>query len=76
MKTQYQMGVSVMNYLQGLGINMITIGKAIEDKSLEQSYRLITENPQITKEEFLREMQIEEWEDYRLILKKQKTLSV
>jgi len=63
MKTQYQMGVSVMNYLQGLGINMITIGKAIEDKSLEQSYRLITENPQITKEEFLREMQIEEWED-------------
>lgn len=63
MKTQYQMGVSVMNYLQGLGINMITIGKAIEDKSLEQSYRSITENPQITKEEFLREMQIEEWED-------------
>ena len=63
MKTQYQMGVSVMNYLQGLGINMITIGKAIEDKSLEQSYRLITENPQITKEEFLREMQIEELED-------------
>ena len=47
---------------------MITIGKAIEDKSLEQSYRLITENPQITKEEFLREMQIEEWDDEGLIL--------
>ncbi len=60
MSKQYQMGISVMDYLQGLGINMITIGKAICDENLERSHQLIKKNPQITKEEFLSAMQIEE----------------
>ena len=60
MSKQYQMGISVMNYLQGLGIEMITIGKAICDENLERSYQLIKENPKMTKEEFLSAMQIEE----------------
>lgn len=60
MTQQYKMGLLVMNYLQSLGIDMITIGKAIEDKNLEKSYLLIQSNPQITKDEFLKRMQIEE----------------
>ena len=60
MSKQYQMGISVMNYLQGLGIEMITIGKAICDENLERSYQLIKENPKMTQEEFLSAMQIEE----------------
>ena len=60
---QYQKGISVMDYLQELGINMLTIGKAIEDENLEKSYRLIQSNPKITKEELLTEMGIEEETD-------------
>lgn len=59
---QYQKGMFVMGYLQDLGLSMLTIGHAIEDKNLEKSYRLIQENPQITKKEFLSIMQIEEIE--------------
>ena len=58
--TQYQMGMLVMDYLQSLGVKMIAIGEAIDDKNLEKSYQLIKENPQITKEEFLEKMQISE----------------
>ena len=57
---QYQMGISVMNYLQKLGMDMITIGEAICDENLEQSYKLIKENPKISKAEFLEKMQITE----------------
>ena len=58
--TQYQMGMLVMDYLQDLGVKMITIGEAIDDKNLDRSYQLIKENPQITKAEFLKKMQISE----------------
>ena len=58
--TQYQKGILVMDYLQRLGLDMITIGEAVEDQKLEKSYQLIKENPQITKKEFLEKMQIEE----------------
>lgn len=60
---QYQKGMLVLNYLQELRINMLTIGEAIEDKNLEKSYQLIQSNPKITKEEFLTEMGIEEETD-------------
>ena len=56
--THYQKGMLVMNYLQGLKMDIIAIGEAIDDKNLEQSYQLIQENPSITKEEFLKRMQI------------------
>lgn len=58
--SQYQKGILVMNYLQNLGINMVTIGAAIQDKNLDKSHQLIVNNPKITKQEFLKEMQIEE----------------
>lgn len=57
---QYEKGLIVMNYLQKLGLNMSTVGTAIDDNKLEKSYQLIKQNPRITKEEFLREMKIEE----------------
>ena len=58
--TQYQKGVLVMDYLQSLDVDMITIGEAICDQNLEQSYKLIKENPKISKAEFLERMQISE----------------
>ena len=58
--TQYQKGILVMDYLQNLGIDMTTVLVAICDENLEQSYQLIRQNPQISKEEFLQMMQIEE----------------
>lgn len=60
--TQYQKGMFVMRFLQKLEINMMTIGHAIEDKNLEKSYQTIQNTPQITKEEFLKIMEIEEIE--------------
>ena len=61
MTEQYKMGVFVMDYLQGLGIDMITIGQTIDDKNLKKSYFLIKNNPTISKEEFLSEIQLEEF---------------
>ena len=61
MSEQYKMGIFVMDYLQGLGIDMITIGQTIDDKNLEKSYFLIKNNPTISKEEFLSKMQVEEF---------------
>jgi len=58
--TQFQKGISVMNYLEGLGMEMMAIGQAISDENLEKSYQLIQENPQITKKVFLMKMEIEE----------------
>ncbi len=58
--TQYQMGTLVMDYLSKLGTDWDAIGDAICDKNLEQSFKLIQENPGITKEEFLEKMQISE----------------
>lgn len=43
-----------MNYLEKLGIDILTIGGAIQDKNLKKSYQLIQNNPQITKKEFLK----------------------
>ena len=63
MTDQYKMGITVMDYLQSIGLNMSTIGQAIQDGKIENSYKLIQENPKITKEEFLKKMDIEEFKD-------------
>ena len=63
MKTQYEKGILVMDYLQALGMNMLTVGTSINDTNLEKSYQLITENPKITKAEFLKKMGITEAKD-------------
>ena len=60
--TEYQKGILVMDYLQSLGLNMLTIGSAIDDSNLEKSYQLIKRYPNISKEDFLTEMGIEEVE--------------
>ena len=61
MSEQYKMGIFVMDYLQGLGVDMITIGQAIDDKNLKKSYLLIKENPTISKKEFFRVLGINEF---------------
>ncbi len=58
--THYQKGMLVMNYLRDLKVEMIAIARAVDDRKLEQSYKLITENPKISKREFLERMQISE----------------
>ena len=62
MQNQNQMALSMENYLEKLGISQITITEAVTDENLEKSYQLITENPKITKQEFLKIMEIEEEE--------------
>ena len=63
MISQYEMGILVMDYLQTLGMSMMTVGTAISDKNLKKSYQLIKDNPQISKQDFLNQMGIEEEED-------------
>lgn len=48
-----------MNFLKGLGLDLATIGVAIDDRNLEQSYQLIRSTPKIKKDEFLTIMGIE-----------------
>ena len=59
---QDQKGILVMDYLQDLGVSLITILDAICDENLEQSFAVIQENPKITKAEFLAKMNLEEEE--------------
>ncbi len=56
--TQYQKGMLVMHYLKDLGTEWVAILDAVCEENLEQSFKLIQENPGITKEEFLEKMQI------------------
>ncbi len=58
--TQYQKGTSVVKYLRESGTDSVAIRKTMCDENLEQSYKLIQENPKITKAKFLEEMQITE----------------
>ena len=60
MTKQDKMVISVMNYLRDLNTEGVAILDAICDENLEQSYKLITENPKISKREFLEIMQISE----------------
>ncbi len=63
MATQYEMGTVVGDYLDGLGVHPITVAEAVSVDYLERSYQAITENPKITKREFLNKVGIEEVED-------------
>ncbi len=57
---QDQRAMLVMDYLWNLGTEPVAVLDAICDENLEQSYRLIKENPKISKAEFLKRMQITE----------------
>ena len=58
--TQSEKVIFVMNYLRALNTEGVAILDAICDENLEQSYKLITESPKISKREFLQIMQISE----------------
>ena len=60
LEKSYQKERLVMDCLRDLGVSMLAVGMAIDDKNIERSYQLIKNNPQITKTEFLTEMGIEE----------------
>lgn len=51
----------VLNYLQSVGIVMVDILEAVADDTIEKSYKVIKDNPTISKEEFMRVMKIEEY---------------
>ena len=58
--TAYEKIILVMDYLQGLGLNMLTVGRAIDNDHLGKSYQIIKENPNISKRDFLKIMKIKE----------------
>ena len=53
---QYEEDLWMMDYLEELGIDYITIGEAIDDRTRDYNYKLLKENPNITKAEFLEKM--------------------
>ena len=59
MSEAYDKGVFVMDYLQSIGFDFITILDAICDENLDKSYEIITQNPTISKYEFVEELGIE-----------------
>jgi len=63
MTEQYQIGSYVSEYLEKLHIHPITIAEAVSDENYRKSYQIIKAHPCITKSEFLRLIQIEEWKD-------------
>ena len=63
MTEQYQKGILIMKYLKELDVHPITVAMAVSDENYRKSYQIIQENPKITKEEFLKKMQLTEAED-------------
>lgn len=59
MSSNYEMGEFVTNYLQSIGLDLLTIGEAICDENLQKSYLLIKNNPTIDKLTFVKMMEIE-----------------
>ena len=59
MSSNYEMGEFVTNYLQSIGLDLLTIGEAICDENLQKSYVLIKNNPTIDKLTFVKMMEIE-----------------
>ena len=55
--THYQKAVLVMDFLQDLGVSMLDVGRAIDDRRFDRTYKLITERPDITKQEFLKALE-------------------
>ena len=56
--------VAKFNYvwerLKDIGVDVVNIGEAVDDANFEKSYRLLRNNPQITKGVFLLEMGFED----------------
>lgn len=48
------------NFLRSLGLKWIEVAEAMSDEKRDKTCRLIEKNPQITKKEFLEEMDIQE----------------
>ena len=59
MSEAYDKGVFVMDYLQSIGFDFETILDAICDENLDKSYEIITQNPTISKYEFVEKLGIE-----------------
>lgn len=55
-----KMDMKIENHLRNLRMSWITIAEAMSDENRNKTIQLIKQNPRITKEEFLREMKIEE----------------
>ena len=55
----YDKGVFVIDYLQSIGFDFETIGRAICDENLDKSYEIIVQNPTISKYEFVEKLGIE-----------------
>lgn len=60
MSDQHQKGVFVMNYLESLDMHPITIAEAVSDENYQKSFEIIKNNPTISKQEFLAEMNLVE----------------
>ena len=56
MSDDYLKGTFVYDYLESINVNLSNVAEAISDDNLEKSYKLIKDNPSITKEEFLKAM--------------------
>ena len=50
----------VWDFLKGIGVDTINILDAVDDDHFEETYQLILDNPDITKEEFLNIMGFED----------------
>ena len=59
MSEAYDKDVFVMDYLQSIGFDFVTILDAICDENLDKSYGIIVQNPTISKYEFVEKLGIE-----------------
>ena len=59
MDNDYEKGLFVTNYLESIGLDVITATEAISDENLQKSYDLIRNNLTITKYEFVKQMGID-----------------
>ena len=50
----------IENYLRNLGLSWITIAEAMSDENYNKTMELLDKKPQITKNDFLKIMGIEE----------------
>ena len=61
MNISEKMETEIENYLRDLGLTWVTIAAAMSDENRVKACQLVINNPQITKQEFLKEMQIKEY---------------
>ena len=60
MRSLLKMDMEKENFLRSLGLKWIEVAEAMSDEKRDKTCRLIEKNPQITKKEFLEEMDIQE----------------